>query len=150
MVSSWKEYQAKVKFIPADSQFMDTLGEVGEGEEEWRTIDGPFQLLAVLNHSCPSSLSSDIMSPNGHLNDGLMDLLAVHSGSRMKMVKLLIGIRHNGDHITQSNLIYVKVRAVCIEPETTHWFNVDGEPYQCDRLVVETMPRRVTYLGEIQ
>jgi len=150
MVSKWKEYRAKVKFIPADSYHMETLGEIGETEDEWRTIEGPFQLLAVLNHSCASSLSSDIMSPNGHLNDGLMDLLAVHSGSRMKMVKLLVGIRRNGDHITQSNLIYVKVRAVCIEPETTHWFNVDGEPYQCDRLVVETMPRRITYLGEIQ
>lgn len=150
MVSSWKEYQAKVKFIPADPHLFETFGDIEEGEGEWKAIDGPFQLLAVLNHSCPSSLSSDIMSPNGLIDDGLMDLLAVYSGGRMKMVKFLVGMRRHGDHVNQPNLMYVKVRAVCIEPETTHWFNVDGEPYQCDRLVIETMSKRVTYLGGIE
>jgi diacylglycerol kinase family enzyme len=90
------------------------------------------------------------MSPNGLIDDGLMDLLAVYSGGRMKMVKFLVGMRRHGDHVNQSNLMYVKVRAVCIEPETTHWFNVDGEPYQCDRLVIETMSKRVTYMGGIE
>lgn len=136
-MSPWRVYHAKVSFLPPN-------------HEDWVTLTGPFQLLAVLNHSCPSSLSSDIMSPNGHIDDGLMDLLAVFSGGRVKMIKLLMGMRRSGEHVKQENCVYQKVKAVIIEPETTNWFNIDGEPYECHRLQVDLMPHKVTYFGQVE
>ena len=152
MVTPWKEYKAKVKFVLADSGNIDTLGDVEESDGDWKEVEGPYELVAIVNHPCPSSLSSDILAPAARVDDGLIDLLAVFSGGRIKMMKVLVGMRvicmqRKGKHVKMQDLVYCKVKAVCIEPETTNWFNIDGEPYQADRLIVEVLAQGVTYLG---
>ena len=66
------------------------------------------------------------MAPRSNLSDGLIDIVAVRSASRLEMFNLLPKV-FDGSHIHHPKLEYFQVKNFSIETEQPDVLNLDGE-----------------------
>lgn len=79
-LSPWKAYTGTV--------------EVRSGpDESWESVDGPFTLVTSTKHSCPSSLSSELLFPGGSVSDTSICAMSMAAKGRLSTLKFLMELR---------------------------------------------------------
>jgi hypothetical protein len=101
----------------------------------WRTIPGPFHVVAAAVISCRNDAAPHGIAPRAALADGAADLIAVRACSRPSYLHHLLRLsrpKELGDHLEMPFVTAVKARAVRFTPApaavsaASRW-NVDGE-----------------------
>jgi len=83
LLSHWNRYSACLQIKPSPTS-------------PWEALSGPFTLLAATKHSCPSSLSSEILFPAGSVQDQQVCLVALRACSRLRTLQFLGKLRVRG------------------------------------------------------
>eukprot|EP00941_MAST-03F_sp_MAST-3F-sp1_P003897 g3897.t1 len=93
-------------------------------KEEWRVIEGDFQLFWACNtswaaHDCHQT-------PNTELNGGIWKILIVKKMSKFDFLKLFTGALEEGTHIHHPDAVVVETDAFRLEPEPLEGTNEEG------------------------
>lgn len=104
------------------------------------------------NHSCPSSLSDEILAPKSSINDGLIDMQLMQPVGRISLLKLIYKMRNQGSHLALPGLTNLKARSMKIVTGKLHVeryqaFNIDGEIYYSTSACIDILPCAVTIAG---
>ncbi|KAI3498846.1 hypothetical protein L1887_34632 [Cichorium endivia] len=79
----------------------------------WRKIDGPF--VSVWLHNVPWGAENTMAAPDAKFEDGYLDLIVVQQCPKLALLSLLSEI-NNGGHVKSPYVLYIKVKAVILEP----------------------------------
>ncbi|ERN03460.1 sphingosine kinase 2 isoform X1 [Amborella trichopoda] len=79
----------------------------------WRTIGGPF--ISVWLHNVPWATEDTMPAPAAKFSDGYLDLILVKDCPRAALVAMLTKMK-DGGHVKSEHVLYIKVKAFCLEP----------------------------------
>lgn len=79
------------------------------------------------------------VAPTAHLEDGLLDVVVVHSGTKLKLTGVAARLIA-GNYLNSEIVSHHRVRRVAIRSTPGMWFNVDGELIGNDPVVFEIRP----------
>ncbi|XP_054777695.1 sphingosine kinase 1-like isoform X2 [Prosopis cineraria] len=115
----------------------------------WRVINGPF--ISLWMHNVPWGTENLMAAPEAQFSDGYADLIIIKDCPRLPLLSVMSEMS-NGRHVKSPYVIYLKVKALFLEPgsrveeqEKGGIIDVDGEvlargkgTYQCDRETLMT------------
>ncbi|KAK1321166.1 Sphingoid long-chain bases kinase 1 [Acorus calamus] len=95
---------------PDDIELGIKKEEVPKLEEKWVVKKGQFLGVLICNHSCRTvqSLSSQVVAPKAEHDDSSLDLLMVHGGGRLRLLRFLTNLQ-GGRHVSLPYVEYLKV-----------------------------------------
>ncbi|MED6145147.1 Sphingosine kinase 1 [Stylosanthes scabra] len=110
----------------------------------WRVLNGPF--ISVWLHNVPWGAENTMAAPDAKFSDGSLDLIIVKNCPKLQLLSLLSEL-NTGGHVKSPYVMYLKVKALILEPgprlekkEKEGIIDVDGEvlargkgSYQCDK-----------------
>ncbi|KAJ4976346.1 hypothetical protein NE237_001452 [Protea cynaroides] len=80
---------------------------------EWRAIDGPF--ISVWLHNVPWGSEDTMAAPDAKFSDGYLDLLVLRDCSKASLLGLMTKV-NDGSHVKSPHILYLKVKALLLEP----------------------------------
>ncbi|KAK1297146.1 Sphingoid long-chain bases kinase 1 [Acorus calamus] len=95
---------------PDDIELGIKKEEVPKLEEKWVVKKGKFLGVLICNHSCRTvqSFSSQVVAPKAEHDDSSLDLLMVHGGGRLRLLRFLTNLQ-GGRHVSLPYVEYLKV-----------------------------------------
>ncbi|KAL5730053.1 sphingosine kinase [Ranunculus cassubicifolius] len=82
-------------------------------EKDWRIIDGPF--ISVWLHNVPWASEDAMAAPNAQFSDGYLDLIIMKDCSRSSLLTLFSKMS-DGSYVKSPDIVYLKVKALILEP----------------------------------
>lgn len=82
------------------------------------------------------------VAPAAHPEDGLLDVVIVHSGTKLKLTGVAARLIA-GNYLNSEIVSHHRVRRVAIRSTPGMWFNVDGELIGNDPAVFEVRPKAI-------
>ncbi|XP_028795382.1 sphingosine kinase 1 isoform X2 [Neltuma alba] len=79
----------------------------------WRAIDGPF--VSVWLHNVPWGSQDALAAPDAKLSDGCLDLILVKRCPKLALLSLMSELG-SGNHVKSPYVMYLKVKALILEP----------------------------------
>ncbi|KAL7603810.1 hypothetical protein Lser_V15G16554 [Lactuca serriola] len=79
----------------------------------WRKIEGPF--VSVWLHNVPWGAENTMAAPDAKFEDGYLDLIIVRQCPKLALLSLMSEL-NNGGHVKSPYVVYIKVKAVILEP----------------------------------
>ncbi|KAK1258204.1 Sphingoid long-chain bases kinase 1 [Acorus gramineus] len=136
---------------PPDDIELGIKKEVPKLEEKWVVKKGQFLGVLICNHSCRTvqSLSSQVVAPKAEHDDSSLDLLMVHGGGRLRLLRFLTNLQ-GGRHVSLPYVEYLKVKSVKVKPlKNTHkGCGIDGELVSINGQVICSMfPEQCRLIG---
>ncbi|XP_042507404.1 sphingosine kinase 2-like isoform X2 [Macadamia integrifolia] len=80
---------------------------------EWRTIDGPF--ISVWLHNVPWGSEDTMAAPDAKFADGYLDLIVIRDCPKTSLLSLMTEV-NAGSHVKSPHVLYLKVKALVLEP----------------------------------
>ncbi|KAK9051745.1 hypothetical protein SSX86_028373 [Deinandra increscens subsp. villosa] len=81
----------------------------------WRKLNGPF--VSVWLHNVPWGAENTMAAPDAKFEDGYLDLIVMRQCPKLALISLMSKM-NNGDHVKSPYVLYIKVKAVILEPGT--------------------------------
>ncbi|KAI3740760.1 hypothetical protein L2E82_31233 [Cichorium intybus] len=79
----------------------------------WRKFNGPF--ISIWLHNVPWGAENTMAAPNAKFDDGYLDLIIMRECPKLALLSLLSEMS-NGDYVKSPHVLYIKVKAVVLEP----------------------------------
>lgn len=111
----------------------------------WSKTDAYLTVL-LGNHSAHSFYGNEVVFPYGNITDGFIDLQIVQFANRFETIQLFADMAKNGLHVKHKIVNYTKEKRVELVPHEHTAFNLDGEIKYGRHLIVEIMPKSVSFL----
>ncbi|XP_024983739.1 sphingosine kinase 2-like isoform X1 [Cynara cardunculus var. scolymus] len=83
------------------------------GSLSWRKLNGPF--VSIWLHNVPWGAENTMAAPNAKFDDGYLDLIVMRECPKMALISLMSGLS-NGHYVRSPHVLYIKVKAVILEP----------------------------------
>ncbi|XP_042483538.1 sphingosine kinase 2-like isoform X2 [Macadamia integrifolia] len=80
---------------------------------EWRAIDGPF--VGIWLHNVPWGSEDAMAAPNAKFADGFLDLVVIKDCPNLSLLALMSKL-NDGSHVKSPYVLYLKVKALLLEP----------------------------------
>ncbi|XP_043709237.1 sphingosine kinase 1-like [Telopea speciosissima] len=80
---------------------------------EWRAIDGPF--VGIWLHNVPWGSEDVKAAPNAEFSDGCLDLVIIRDCTNLSLLALMTKL-NDGSHVKSPSVLYLKVKALLLEP----------------------------------
>ncbi|KAL4562059.1 hypothetical protein LXL04_034249 [Taraxacum kok-saghyz] len=87
--------------------------EVELESSNWRKLNGPF--ISVWLHNVPWGAENTMAAPNAKFDDGYLDLIVTRECPKLALLSLMSEMS-NGHHVRSPYVLYIKVKAVVLEP----------------------------------
>ncbi|XP_076917345.1 sphingosine kinase 2-like [Bidens hawaiensis] len=81
----------------------------------WRELNGPF--VSVWLHNVPWGAENTMAAPDAKFEDGYLDLIVMRECPKLALISLMSKL-DNGGHVKSPYVVYIKVKAVILEPGT--------------------------------
>ncbi|XP_071689649.1 sphingosine kinase 2-like isoform X2 [Rutidosis leptorrhynchoides] len=79
----------------------------------WRKLNGPF--ISIWLHNVPWGAEHTMAAPDAKFDDGYIDLIVMRDCPKLALVSLMSEM-NNGKHVRSPHVVYIKVKAVVLEP----------------------------------
>ncbi|XP_047166134.1 sphingosine kinase 1-like isoform X2 [Vigna umbellata] len=79
----------------------------------WRVLNGPF--ISVWLHNVPWGAENTKAAPNAEFSDGYLDLIIMKNCPKLPLLSLMSEM-NNGGHVKSPHVMYLKVKALVLEP----------------------------------
>ncbi|KAJ0682166.1 putative sphingosine kinase [Helianthus annuus] len=79
----------------------------------WRQLNGPF--VSVWLHNVPWGAEHTMAAPDAKFEDGYLDLIVMRQCPKLALISLMSKL-NNGGHVKSPYVVYIKVKAVILEP----------------------------------
>ncbi|KAI3718831.1 hypothetical protein L6452_19715 [Arctium lappa] len=79
----------------------------------WRKLNGPF--VSVWLHNVPWGAENTMAAPDAKFGDGYLDLIVMQHCPKLALISLMSEL-NNGGHVKSPYVVYIKVKAVILEP----------------------------------
>nr|GEW59425.1 sphingosine kinase 2-like isoform X1 [Tanacetum cinerariifolium] len=104
-----RKYNGSIWFVPAPGS-----EDVGENAN-WRKLNGPF--VSVWLHNVPWGAENTLAAPDAKFEDGYLDLIVMRECPKLALISLMSKL-NDGGHVKSPYVVYIKVKAVILEPGT--------------------------------
>ncbi|XP_071720544.1 sphingosine kinase 1-like isoform X2 [Rutidosis leptorrhynchoides] len=104
-VESIQPLQARVNGYPGPNVELDGLS--------WRKIDGPF--IGIWLQNVPWGSENAKAAPDAKFDDGYLDLILMRECPKLALVSLMSKMS-NGHYVRSPHVLYIKVKAIILEP----------------------------------
>ncbi|KAI3745481.1 hypothetical protein L1987_58595 [Smallanthus sonchifolius] len=81
----------------------------------WRKLNGPF--VSVWLHNVPWGAENTMAAPDAKFEDGYLDLIVMRQCPKLALISLMSKL-NDGGHVKSPYVLYIKVKAVILEPGT--------------------------------
>lgn len=81
----------------------------------WRKLNGPF--VSVWLHNVPWGAENTLAAPDAKFEDGYLDFIVMRDCPKLALISLISEL-NNGGHVKSPYVVYIKVKAVILEPGT--------------------------------
>nr|XP_043623875.1 sphingosine kinase 2-like isoform X2 [Erigeron canadensis] len=79
----------------------------------WRKLNGPF--ISVWLHNVPWGAENTMAAPDAKFEDGYLDLIVIRKCPKLALISLMSKM-DNGGHVKSPYVVYIKVKALTLEP----------------------------------
>ncbi|XP_023731380.1 sphingosine kinase 2 isoform X1 [Lactuca sativa] len=83
------------------------------GNSIWRKVNGPF--ISIWLHNVPWGAENTMAAPNAKFDDGYLDLIVMRDCPKLALISLMSEMS-NGHYVKSPHVLYIKVKAVVLEP----------------------------------
>ena len=143
---------------------MSTLGAIINAKDEidWETIDlSSVTFFCICTHECRRTGTKDVLAPWARINDGKMYICGSQSCSKLEWLSMIYKISAGrGSHVKMSKFFHHEIKQIRLEPskfnfpyknlESNTAYNIDGELYANDKIIVTALPGMINLFGKPQ
>ncbi|CAI2360073.1 unnamed protein product [Moneuplotes crassus] len=138
-----------------DNQNMERMSQLGaiidqRDEVDWTNIDlSEISIMVLTTHECRRSGSKEVFAPFTRINDGKMFLCGFKECSKLEMLMMMAKVSTGkGNQVRMSKYFHQEVKQIRIHPNSETCFNVDGEVYDSDEVILTCLPGMINLFGE--
>ncbi|CAI2360410.1 unnamed protein product [Moneuplotes crassus] len=139
----------------SDDENIERMSQLGaiinqKDEIDWENIDlKQVSVMVLTTHECRRSGTKDIFAPFSRINDGKMFLCGFKECSKVEMLMMMAKVSAgHGNQVKMSKYFHQEVKQIRIHPRADTSFNIDGEIYESENVIVTCLPKMINLFGK--